>query len=480
MVVFADEKTVFFTLDHADAVTEAGGCTQAWWDSEVAASDEATALAKLMGANGLPLINNSNLDYTHSTKRIDAALAGDFTNVEVGMVAYVTGLYLTTGRYKITEAYDDYIILSGIVSTADYNDTVLVIGGAFDDLQDALDETDATNHSTTIYVRSIATLAASIDIDMGGGNNTKNTFKKLSGYNTSPGDMNFGETYYQSPNEILQAGAIDNTKAVLFDGNNNNFTIINISIDGLILENIHFYNSGIADPVVFNATPQGIVFRNCRVSLCERVSASAAVDVVWDSLYIHNDMSKNHCILTGGHHSFINCVVNLTIEKNFIHATGITVSIINCLVAGNGNFVIRPLAGTSILLVNNTFYNLVFAAVGEVASDDIVAFNNIFALDSSVGAVAFDLVTSGMMSYNDYNCFIEVDETPLTIASSDSGIELPTIGKHSIAVDPQFMDPGNGDFRLKPTSPCLNTGRPTIDAGSINMGAWNRISRIRR
>ena len=41
--VFAQEKSISFAIDHADAVVNAGGCTQDWWDTEVASSSPATA-----------------------------------------------------------------------------------------------------------------------------------------------------------------------------------------------------------------------------------------------------------------------------------------------------------------------------------------------------------------------------------------------------------------------------------------------------
>jgi len=49
-------------------------------------------------------------------------------------------------------------------------------------------------------------------------------------------------------------------------------------------------------------------------------------------------------------------------------------------------------------------------------------------------------------------------------------------------VDPQLMDPANGDFRLKSTSPCLNAGPRNpglaVEDGYSSLGAWQRISRL--
>ncbi|KKL21777.1 hypothetical protein LCGC14_2442040 [marine sediment metagenome] len=342
-VVFDNEKTVFFASDGDGAAANASGCLKSWWDTECPNHTEAEHVAardKMMDVDGYPIFSEDSVVYTETDQKI--TISGIEAFAEVGMLAYIyNGANIVDGIYEITVVGTGYIIC-GDMDDFGLDDTVYVIIGGEFLLQDALDETDATDHSVEIHIRDNLTLVTTtIDINMGGGNNTKNTFKKISGYNTSPGDMDYGGTYYQSPCEILQAGSIDNAKAVLLDGNDDDYAIVNISIDGLIVENIHLYDSGSASPVVFTSTPQGVVLRNCRVSSCNRVSNTAAADVVWDSCYIHNDLQSNNCILSGGHHSFINCVANLATGKNFIHATGITVSVIGCLIAGNGNYGIR-------------------------------------------------------------------------------------------------------------------------------------------
>jgi hypothetical protein len=40
---------------------------------------------------------------------------------------------------------------------------------------------------------------------------------------------------------------------------------------------------------------------------------------------------------------------------------------------------------------------------------------------------------------------------------------------HSLAVDPLFVDPANGDFRLKPESPALKLGFIPIDVSKIGL-----------
>ena len=73
---------------------------------------------------------------------------------------------------------------------------------------------------------------------------------------------------------------------------------------------------------------------------------------------------------------------------------------------------------------------------------------------------------NGSMGYLDYNNLF-------ACATDYIGVIK---GEHDINVDPQFVDPNAGDFRLKPTSPCLNAGKPTASGGFTDMGAWQGVS----
>jgi len=51
--------------------------------------------------------------------------------------------------------------------------------------------------------------------------------------------------------------------------------------------------------------------------------------------------------------------------------------------------------------------------------------------------------------------------------SPDEGSDISPSGSHNIRKDPKFNDPDNGDYRLKPGSPCLKTA-----ADGSNMGCF--------
>ncbi len=467
-VVFADEQTVFFVGgrgDQSGRLANAGGCTKGWWDTEVAASDEATAMAKLMTATGAPIINMGTADYTTVDEKITKA--GISAGVEVGMVCYVTkdgGVgNVATGRYEITGIDGaNRIECLGIQGT-DCTVTV-VIGGAFDELDNACDYTSAVVHSVWIHTNLSETLAASISISTGG-HILKNLFKRIVGYNTVPGDMARGGAYYESPHEILQNGSIDLAKCVTLDGDANAFTIFSITaaVDNLIFENLHLTGTtgqGIAFVI---GTSFGAVFRNCRFSDLAGVTGTGCDSLFFNSCYSHDDIIGHHYDLHGFNNVLLSCVGNLaagTNLVNFIDHAGVAVGCV--AVGGQFGFRLRN-ADSGGLIMGNTCYNTSVYGVVFDACDGAMIFNNIFCL--APGAIGIYSRIGGSSMYNDYNCFIESDGTPLTATGTGfAGGEAPTIGEHSIQVDPLFVDAANNNFRLQSNSPCRRVGKPGIGA----------------
>ena len=125
------------------------------------------------------------------------------------------------GIYEISEVGDDYFKCVDLdwVGGPTNASVEITIGGAFETIREVLSEVDASNHGVTIYANHIDPDDSTIVFDAGG-DITKNSFLRLTGFRLAPGDMNYGGDYYESPIEILQNDAVDNTKTVmLYMGN---------------------------------------------------------------------------------------------------------------------------------------------------------------------------------------------------------------------------------------------------------------------
>jgi len=116
------------------------------------------------------------------------------------------------------------------------------------------------------------------------------------------------------------------------------------------------------------------------------------------------------------------------------------------------------------LVLNNTVYNCGTGLYGTTMSG-VSILNNII----SGCTTAANWTTETPENLWDYNCYYNSSTTTrITKGANDIS-----------AVDPLFVDAANGDFRLRPGSPCLNTG-PTIGSGFISKGAWQQKQGIRQ
>ena len=43
------------------------------------------------------------------------------------------------------------------------------------------------------------------------------------------------------------------------------------------------------------------------------------------------------------------------------------------------------------------------------------------------------------------------------------------VDKNSLAIDPLFVDPANGDFRLQPNSPAIKLGIKSLDLSTVGL-----------
>ena len=68
----------------------------------------------------------------------------------------------------------------------------------------------------------------------------------------------------------------------------------------------------------------------------------------------------------------------------------------------------------------------------------------------------------------DYNIYYCAGEPEVSQAALD-GMKRDGVDAHSLAVDPMFVDPENGDFRFKPNSPALKLGIAPLDLSKVGL-----------
>jgi hypothetical protein len=123
-------------------------------------------------------------------------------------------------------------------------------------------------------------------------------------------------------------------------------------------------------------------------------------------------------------------------------------------------------------------------------SEQNTVINNVFDSSEAHYTITFDFNPRCGQNYIDYNCYQKGSSIFSNLGESFQGNlkdfqrewaswseVYPYNDTHSIEADPQFVDAANGDFQLKPTSPCLNAGKPSLGGGYTTIGAWQGISR---
>lgn len=115
--------------------------------------------------------------------------------------------------------------------------------------------------------------------------------------------------------------------------------------------------------------------------------------------------------------------------------------------------------------------------------------NNILISDGADYALA--VVNGNWFTKSDYNCLYStgdniafIDTSDITTLSglqaawaAETGTPYTDNDENSINEDPLLANQAINDHRLLPGSPCLNTGKPTLQNGYSSMGAWQQKQR---
>jgi parallel beta-helix repeat protein len=263
-------------------------------------------------------------------------------------------------------------------------------------------------------------------------------------------------------------------------------------------------------PVIFEASPYGVVINRNSTAYNNSVfylNYSNYLNIYTATSEKYPDESQYLMKLTGGnsgiHINFANyCIINrLEISSNsgdgiYGYYSDNTIYS-NNLIYNNGDDGIEQRYSDENLITNNTIIKNGDDQISMSSLYDVTLRNNIIWADDSGD---YGIRPSGSIAYSDYNIVCATNgayavyysgaQTTLAEWQSSTGWD-----SNSILLDPNFVDPDNGDYHLKSTggsyhnglwsidlenSPGVDAGNPADDfsnepednGGRINLGAY--------
>jgi len=456
------EPGIFFVGGRGNKAGDAnagGGATKAAWEGDLNED-----LANVMGTNGEPLSDPdawggtgdacSVVEGNDGNVRIVVEGSGYFTNCKVGLVAHCVfeGVY-DSGRYQVV-AVDttngDWIDIYETYT----NNTVcdVKVGGAFDTLQNASDNVDASSFDMEIRTNKDETsLAATIDIDVGGGSAVSRTWKRIVGADANGAELSDGNYIQYVQNASRH--------------------VINITANYVELAHLYPKDSQLHKGFTDGTTA---ILRDCKSTGC-----SIAVQGFTRGYILGGYFSSiNPAFLSDG------VVATTAIGAEFYVSSadqpvinayryggmgGLT--LVGCIIRKNGAGRGIQCAGSGACfnIINCVVYNAEDCIYIDSEDAIVRQYNNIFMVAAGASDKAINLV-KGNLQYSDYSCLWSVDDKTPSASNRWGYSDTPP---NCIEQDPKFTDPANGDFSLQSDSPCIDTGKPTLEGGYSTMGCWD-------
>jgi len=101
-----------------------------------------------------------------------------------------------------------------------------------------------------------------------------------------------------------------------------------------------------------------------------------------------------------------------------------------------------------------------------------VCINNIFS-PASAADIAINMTNGSMGSgFNSIMYSVTAGAVLTNPIVHDQISPNPALPVGTLEVDPQFVNPADGDFRLRASSPALNGGLRSLFDGRTTIGAW--------
>jgi len=465
------EDSIHFITGSAGDANAGGGCTQTAWDASGSMSDF------LNTTTGAPVADETSVAVTESStqyrdepleKCIKVTKNGQFGSVVAGTIVYFSATAYGAERSEVLVVHADYLILDRIY-TLNQADGVVKAGGAFDGIQSALDETVTAGNDGNYYQRLIYTnkneesLGAEVDVDANAGSSyTRKAMVIVEGFETVPGDIAYdpADSDYTGTDFVTYDPTAAGQSLFVFGASEANHEFRNIEIANITNSDSYYMWDFRANSI------RNIVLRNCKTSGTGRqVSTKQAAHTdlahtVAGILILDCDFSNVGGSFTKLSHGIlmaINSKFNVLYTDSSLVASFVA---INCTMS---RIQLQSYAClmNCVMLAPSTDQGAVYNEKDETTT---IVLNCIINGDGSNPNLRY---TKGAVLYSDYNCVYN--------GSTNYQFGWP-VGPNDITSNPLFVDASGGDYRLKPTSPCLNTGKSTINSGFTSMGAWLRKS----
>ena len=466
------------------AALSGGGVTKAVWDGE------SLELSDIMNADGTPIVSTTGALTQSGSDALITSAAASYTDVVVGTICNLTDYAAgTDGRYKIIATNNNTTITLKDAWTAAEDPVTINVGGAYDGIQNAIDSVDeGDNANRYILDNKSETPGAAITMNISG-TQADDYHVYIIGFKDQPGDMDGPDgAYYGGANDMY---SIENGYTGIRQNANSQW--VELTGHGFVCnesENVHWRNINIIDVglaeggwVSSAGNSYSLSWHNCGVIKGNTASFSWSgrlQQCLIDDCYV-GGVDMGPMTLAGTGINVTNSILNQANQGgiNFSAAFAGSGTVYNCLFdiastkigvicADDGLFVIH----------NNTFVNGDVSAITITNIEaNVAVWNNIF--DMAAAADYAINITAGSLIECDYNnAYSTTAGVVLTNPYYDSAkaADIPQVGSNNSELDPGFIDPSGGDYRLQEGSPCINTGKEDAGQGYSNIGFWQRKS----